>query len=197
MKPIMTRRQPLPPMPCLLSLLLLVLPLTFQEAAAFVPPPWHAATNDQPYSSSLLHVLRDFRSTRLVNHSDQNIYSDDDDNVDVHAYVNGWSSPPSLSFSELLLPHEPKANGRYKQISSSSSSTKARFVAETDLPTPWGLFRLRAYTTGRNAQPVLLEPCVIYAADKPPMRRRDEAPVPIRVHDQCITSEVFGSLRYV
>ena len=43
------------------------------------------------------------------------------------------------------------------------------------------------------------EPCVIYAADKPPFGTADKMreDVPVRIHDQCMTSEVFGSKRYV
>lgn len=89
----------------------------------------------------------------------------------------------------------------------------AEFVADTKLPTDVGHFRLRAYriveedrqgqgdgstdvSRSRN-EFVGTEPCIIYCADKPPFGQ-DGAPatdVPVRVHDQCMTSEVFRSQR--
>ena len=42
------------------------------------------------------------------------------------------------------------------------------------------------------------EPSVIYAAEKPPFGNdgKFEQGVHVRIHDQCLTSEVFGSKRY-
>jgi GTP cyclohydrolase II len=77
----------------------------------------------------------------------------------------------------------------------------AEFVAETNLPTDVGQFRLRAYRSQQSEtnEYVGREPSVIYAAGNPPFgtdgRLRQD--VPIRIHDQCITSEVFGSQRCV
>jgi hypothetical protein len=74
----------------------------------------------------------------------------------------------------------------------------AAFVAETSLPTDVGEFRLRAYRTKQGTNPHAgNEPCVIYSVDKSPFGidgdlRED---VPIRLHDQCLTSEVFRSQR--
>lgn len=74
----------------------------------------------------------------------------------------------------------------------------AEFIAETALPTDVGQFRLRAYRTAFDGNEYTgREPSVIYAADKSPFGvdgnlRHD---VPIRIHDQCLTSEVFGSRR--
>jgi len=76
----------------------------------------------------------------------------------------------------------------------------AEFIAETALPTDVGQFRLRAYRTalieGANEY-VGREPSVIYAADKSPFGVEGELnqDVPIRIHDQCLTSEVFRSKR--
>jgi hypothetical protein len=75
---------------------------------------------------------------------------------------------------------------------------KATFIAETDLPTDLGMFRLRAYRTPRpQNQYVGTEPCIIYSADKPPFGSDGKLldNVPVRVHDQCFTSEVFRSQR--
>lgn len=92
------------------------------------------------------------------------------------------------------------------------------FIAETNLPTDMGAYRLRAYrvsTTANsngkyshNVDHFGKEPCVIYYADKPPgilgslsdgAGGSSSTPlvhgVPIRIHDQCFTSEVFRSQR--
>jgi hypothetical protein len=77
----------------------------------------------------------------------------------------------------------------------------AEYVAETKLPTDIGQFQLRAYRVA--GLPVGTEPCVIYARDKPPFGvGTDETGsdnlkqhVPVRIHDQCLTSEVFRSQR--
>lgn len=79
---------------------------------------------------------------------------------------------------------------------------RTSFVAETELPTDIGSFRLRAYRITADVNvPEFMghEPCVIYSKKHPPGflgggMSRAEA-VPIRVHDQCFTSEVFRSLR--
>lgn len=57
------------------------------------------------------------------------------------------------------------------------------FVSECSLPTDKGLFRLRAYRyNGRHKSH---EPVVMVCGDV-----RDRESVPVRVHDQCQTSEV-------
>ncbi|KAL9183645.1 hypothetical protein ACHAXT_004501 [Thalassiosira profunda] len=88
----------------------------------------------------------------------------------------------------------------------------AAYVAETNLPTDVGHFRIRAYRIeefeAAMSKPNPLgagaglgsEPCVIYASDKPPFGGRDgerggATEVPVRIHDQCFTSEVFRSQR--
>jgi GTP cyclohydrolase II len=64
-------------------------------------------------------------------------------------------------------------------------------VAETKLPTDLGQFQLRAYRV--PGAPLGQEPCVIYSRDRPPF---GQSAVPVRIHDQCLTSEVFRSQRY-
>eukprot|EP00571_Detonula_confervacea_P003030 CAMPEP_0172315068 /NCGR_PEP_ID=MMETSP1058-20130122/24032_1 /TAXON_ID=83371 /ORGANISM="Detonula confervacea, Strain CCMP 353" /LENGTH=637 /DNA_ID=CAMNT_0013029063 /DNA_START=81 /DNA_END=1994 /DNA_ORIENTATION=- len=88
----------------------------------------------------------------------------------------------------------------------------AKYVAETNLPTDIGHFRIRAYRIeefeGAMREPNPLgagaglgsEPCVIYCTDKPPFgttggERGGAKMVPVRIHDQCFTSEVFRSQR--
>ena len=74
-------------------------------------------------------------------------------------------------------------------------SKKAEYVAETKLPTDVGAFQLRGYRI--PGAPLGQEPCVIYCRDKPPFGRdgKPAVGVPVRIHDQCLTSEVFRSQR--
>lgn len=79
------------------------------------------------------------------------------------------------------------------------------YIAEADLPTDIGHFRLRAYRIAENAQETPgglqrnrwlgTEPCLIYCKDKPLFGDQNKKNVPIRIHDQCFTSEVFRSKR--
>jgi len=76
----------------------------------------------------------------------------------------------------------------------------AEFIAETALPTDIGQFRLRAYRTDVSAagnEYTGREPTVIYATHKSPfgVDGKLNYGVHVRVHDQCLTSEVFGSRR--
>ncbi|HIE33478.1 MAG TPA: bifunctional 3,4-dihydroxy-2-butanone-4-phosphate synthase/GTP cyclohydrolase II [Thermodesulfobacteriaceae bacterium] len=56
---------------------------------------------------------------------------------------------------------------------------------ETRLPTPWGEFKLYAYTN-------LVDPFVHVALVKGEVT---ETPILVRVHSECLTGDVFGSLR--
>ena len=69
-----------------------------------------------------------------------------------------------------------------------------------------GNFRMRAYRVRGNDNDSdnasysninALEPIIIYAADKPPFGTNAQLleNVPVRIHDQCLTSEVFRSRR--
>lgn len=60
------------------------------------------------------------------------------------------------------------------------------FVAETLLPTQNGPYRVRAYRDHRSGT----EPLAILWGDV-----EGQASVPVRVHDECLTSEVLGSLK--
>jgi hypothetical protein len=92
-------------------------------------------------------------------------------------------------------------NGKHANGASGNEADdllEANYVAETSLPTELGNFRLRAYRTAPSSNPFAgNEPCVIYSAEKPPFGAKGQLKedVPIRVHDQCFTSEVFGSYR--
>jgi GTP cyclohydrolase II len=60
------------------------------------------------------------------------------------------------------------------------------FVAETQLPTHRGTYRVRAYRDRSDGT----EPLAIIYGDV-----RGLKDVPVRVHDECLTSEVLGSLK--
>ena len=62
------------------------------------------------------------------------------------------------------------------------------FVAECELPTKLGRFRMRSYRYTSDTQ--YLEPVVLINGNV--AGKKD---VLVRVHDQCFTSEVLGSLR--
>jgi 3,4-dihydroxy-2-butanone 4-phosphate synthase/GTP cyclohydrolase II len=63
-----------------------------------------------------------------------------------------------------------------------------KFISECELPTSRGTFRLRAYSyVGPDRT---LEPVVLIAGDISSGEN-----MPLRVHDQCFTSEVLGSMR--
>lgn len=79
------------------------------------------------------------------------------------------------------------------------TAVPAEFIAETNLPTDVGQFRLRAYRIQKGSNEFAgTEPCVIYSADKSPFGISDSElrqDLPVRIHDQCMTSEVFRSQR--
>jgi len=76
-----------------------------------------------------------------------------------------------------------------KQATINNSNNKpVEYVAETKLPTDLGPFQLRAYKVPGSP----LEPCVIYSRHPGSV---GTSKVPVRIHDQCLTSEVFRSQR--
>jgi len=62
----------------------------------------------------------------------------------------------------------------------------AEFVSETILPTTAGSFRVRAYRDSASGT----EPVAIVEGDV-----RGAEALPVRIHDECFTSEVLGSLK--
>ena len=101
-------------------------------------------------------------------------------------------------------------NGKHRET---DRIVDAQYIAETKLPTDVGHFQLRAYRVRNSSDDEAiadgepepyrntnaLEPVVIYSSDKPPFGEDGHLAenVPIRIHDQCLTSEVFRSQRYV
>ncbi len=114
--------------------------------------------------------------------------------------INGARSPTPGKAKKTIL-----TSGGF-----SDAIIPATYVAETNLPNEFGHYRIRAYRiedfedmTNREPNPLGAgaglgsEPCVIYCTDKPPFGGEDGGAneVPVRIHDQCFTSEVFGSQR--
>ena len=61
-----------------------------------------------------------------------------------------------------------------------------KFIAETLLPTKFGDFKVRAYRDDNTD----VESLALIVGDVSLLKN-----VPTRIHDQCLTSEVFGSLK--
>jgi GTP cyclohydrolase II len=68
-------------------------------------------------------------------------------------------------------------------------SNPIRQIAATDLPTRWGVFRALGFERGRSGQGSP-ETALVLVLGNPGLA----APL-VRIHSQCITGEVFGSLR--
>lgn len=132
----------------------------------------------------------------------------DDDGLAANANTNTNGDIPRLAVdaSDLCSNDEDEEDFYANRV------IPCEYVAETNLPTDIGHFRLRAYrisdddfSSNRRNRFVGTEPCVIYAGDKPPFGIKGGADgnkvmkgrrsVPVRIHDQCFTSEVFRSQR--
>jgi hypothetical protein len=117
------------------------------------------------------------------------------------ATING--SNTNINGKSSKMPRSMPPVGIHHNGMKPDTIVPAEYVAETKLPTDIGQFQLRAYRVA--GLPVGTEPCVIYARDKPPFgvgTGEDGTDtlnehVPVRIHDQCLTSEVFRSQRYV
>ena len=131
--------------------------------------------------------------------SDISDSSDDEETHDVNV------ASPAASTNKAVQPGKAK-----KTILESGgfadAITPATYVAETNLPTDIGHFRIRAYRIEefedamREPHPLGAgaglgsEPCVIYCTDKPPFGSKGgelggAKEVPVRIHDQCFTSD--------
>ena len=70
-----------------------------------------------------------------------------------------------------------------------SSQASVRKVAEADFPTRWGHFRIMGFEGRAGADPRREEAVALVHGDihsQPPL---------VRIHSQCLTGDVFGSLR--
>jgi GTP cyclohydrolase II len=73
-----------------------------------------------------------------------------------------------------------------KEVRDTQVASRYSFIAETGLPTRQGRFRVRAYRNDETGA----EPLAMVVGDV-----EGRSDVIVRVHDQCLTSEVFGSLK--
>ncbi|CEG37854.1 gtp cyclohydrolase ii [Plasmopara halstedii] len=89
--------------------------------------------------------------------------------------------PGSIKYKPALGPDAPG-------LTCLGNDVNTTFVAETALPTDAGMFRVRAYRSVGSLRES--EPIAMITGDV-----RGKRNVPVRVHDQCFTSEVFGSLK--
>lgn len=94
-----------------------------------------------------------------------------------------------LALTASVLPFGAQMPGSMRSFSKTRALQHIKFVAETNLPTTKGTYRIRAYQDlekpGRDGEYV----CVIWGD----LKGKDE--IPVRVHDQCFTSEVLGSMK--
>src|SRR5438477_1706901 len=70
-----------------------------------------------------------------------------------------------------------------------SSSPTIRKVAEADCPTRWGHFRVLGFEGGEDAAGKIETAVALVLGDY-----ADATPL-VRIHSQCLTGDVFGSLR--
>lgn len=89
---------------------------------------------------------------------------------DLKAYAEGTQTP-LITIPELQ---------QYRQIKTIET------IANVDLPTIYGTFKLKALKTSTDGEPTLL----ITKGDL-----RGQAPVLVRLHSECLTGDVFGSKR--
>lgn len=112
------------------------------------------------------------------------------------------SSSTKTTVAQQSVENKPSTDIDAETVSSSlgdSDSTDATteaiipqhvtsFVAECKMPTELGLYKMRSYVY--NSPNLKLEPIAMVYGDI-----QGKENVLVRVHDQCFTSEVFGSLR--
>ena len=67
------------------------------------------------------------------------------------------------------------------------SKTNVKQVASADFPTRWGQFRIHGFTNGNGAK--IEEAVALVMGDD-----LSKSPL-VRIHSQCLTGDVFGSLR--
>ena len=158
------------------------------EAAAAASTTTSASTNSPNTLQCVMQIPRP--ATAPTGHHDSS--NNNNNNNNSSNKKKGQPKPAPLKVTALS---SASASTR-KKPSPASPSTKAgspvEYVAETKLPTDIGQFQLRAYRV--PGAPIGQEPCVIYSRDRPPFGQHS---VPVRIHDQCLTSEVFRSQRYV
>mmetsp|Transcript_9380 Transcript_9380/g.23366 ORF Transcript_9380/g.23366 Transcript_9380/m.23366 type:complete len:590 (-) Transcript_9380:360-2129(-) len=186
--------------PCQLACLAFALMVNFSAAEALVPQ-----------TPTAFYKVRGGEARAFTGKSSLNVL-DESIGQEVNGDIKQIRVTNGKRLGATRMP--PKTNGASKNLPTDNISASAiaslcevedrpipaEFVAETALPTDVGQFRLRAYRTEAedNANEYCgREPSVIYAADKSPfgVDGKLKTGVHVRIHDQCLTSEVFGSRR--
>ena len=72
---------------------------------------------------------------------------------------------------------------------------QARKLAEADFPTRWGKFRILGYESAEAAGESARETAVALIMGDLGSAENDARPPLVRIHSQCLTGDVFGSLR--
>ena len=188
--------------PCQLTCLAFALLVTFSAAEALIPQP-------TAFFSVRGGESRAFTGNHNLNVLDESIGQEQAVNGDIKQIrvtnskrLGATRMPPKVNkgLTRKLPTDNISASAIASLIEVEDQPIPAEFVAETALPTDIGQFRLRAYRTDAEDSANEYcgrEPSVIYAADKSPfgVEGKLKKGVHVRIHDQCLTSEVFGSRR--
>jgi hypothetical protein len=148
------------------------------------------------------------------NNNDNTDYTSRNGKVEV---PNGKGTEQPISSNHIVRPPSsimtntsPALSVAVEAENHATEIIPVEYVAETGLPTDFGHYRLRAYRIEKDWTPSSenfrkfiqhtgTEPCVIYNSDLPPgsvaSGQTHTQGVPVRIHDQCLTSEVFRSQR--
>lgn len=119
-------------------------------------------------------------------------------------YFGSTQKKSSSQKDQSVAPVMMAASDEEEDLSSSSSSddcgvplqsywvaeAQTQFIAETNLPTDKGFYRLRGYRHRGPKTHVITEPTCMLCGDVEGLEN-----VPVRVHDACWTSEALGSLK--
>mmetsp|Transcript_25166 Transcript_25166/g.41604 ORF Transcript_25166/g.41604 Transcript_25166/m.41604 type:complete len:296 (-) Transcript_25166:233-1120(-) len=108
----------------------------------------------------------------------------------------GTGDLPSISGGSVAVRNTSEGwTEPYSDYPEPCSDSGTEYVGVCELPTGTGHFKLYSFRqkhlpSGPNPQP--LEPVVLVAGD---LSKYKGKAVPVRIHDQCLTSEVLGSQR--
>ncbi|KAJ0403925.1 hypothetical protein P43SY_009418 [Pythium insidiosum] len=107
--------------------------------------------------------------------------------ANTHTHTQQYTQQQQPSRKEDSMSYRSKG-AHAAGITCLGDNVRTEFIAETNLPTADGFFRVRAYRSTGSLREA--EPIAIVSGDV-----SGKSGVPVRVHDQCFTSEVFGSLK--
>lgn len=96
------------------------------------------------------------------------------------------TTSPSVATADAL--NSPDMGAASEHFFGKANLTK---IAEADLPTAWGSFRIHAYRGANGVEHVAL---VKYLPEHDAAAAKPEPPL-VRVHSECLTGDAFSSLR--